>query len=504
MTYSDDEKELGIYSGQPCSRIQIYHPEPNGVFQATKDHKSWAPSGRSPYVYENLPEFDGLKAHGLSEDEEDKFVWDEIRRYSRYAESDKPDPFDSAGVFDKTDAVGFADLSSLIDQIQCNLQIVLYENASLALEHCPNTELYRSYFRPLRVKILERYGKEPRSITGRCPRRLSDPDKNIRGYHALVDFIFGSMAWWLMRVAQNKKWESQIMAILARWAVKLKIIALNPNHCAQYSLSRGYDTIRRLSIADEDEDEITVPLLDNTSDEPTTIKFSGDVINWAFGYYISKLQLRNVLEEIIVGVTSNMIIPKVGCRSSASFEVRTLIYKGGLRETLRELFVPRDTSVIVSSDPSSIVHSYIALQLAVVNAERIDEASARKPKPQFNEANGTDSDTIVMEWKQENSKGRVETDRLDDLISVLVPLGLRISRSRLRGLAALLHSDMRDGEELMEISNLHRSDSITTEFRLNTKAFLKRKRAVNLPFVDPDVISTSEIPLWKSPKGAAQ
>ncbi|KAF2098987.1 hypothetical protein NA57DRAFT_56618 [Rhizodiscina lignyota] len=491
---SNDEKGTGTHSRRR-SHQQAYRPDPNRVFQATKDHRSWE-SRTNPCVFENLPKFDDLKPYGLSEDEEDNLVRKEIDKYCRYAESERPDPFDSNGIFDKTNAHGFADLTSVIDQIQCSLHIILHDNASVALEHCPNAEFYEKFFRPSRRAVLERYGKEPRFITGRRPKLLKDTDKNTRVYHAMVDFIFGSTVWWLMRVAQNKNWEAQIIAILARWAVKLKIIALDPVHCADRCLERGVEIIRQLWNANKDDDEsIIIHLLERSSNEAKKIEFSSDDLNLAFGYYASKLQLRKILEMIIVGVTDNMIVQQAGSRSSSRFEVRTLIYKGGVGGTLRELFVTRHVNVLVSSNSSSIVHSYIALQLAIANAERIRETLGKRPK-----SGVTESDAVIMSWSQAGIPSKVQTDRLDDLISVLVPLGLRTERHWLLHLSTLLRSDVRDEEELIEKFEFHPDDDITTEFRLNTQASLKRKRQVELPFVESDIISTSRIPLWRSPE----
>jgi len=496
---SDDEKQVGTRSARGCSGDRIYQPDPklpDRAYEATKDHLSWASDDRL-FTYENLPKFDNLREYGLDEGEEITMTRKEIDKYSQFAESSKPDLFDSKGVFGKTSPDGFKDLSSIIDQIGCNLQIIQHDNASMAMEHCPNTVFYDQHFRTSRKVLLERYGPEPRSITGRRPRLLSDPDRNIKVYHAIVDFIFGSTVWWLMRVAQSKALEAHILAVLARWAAKLKIIALDPTRSAERSLDRGENVIQRLSDSRKDDnDTILINIPDGYRGDIKKIDFTHDHINVAFHYYFSKLTLRDILGQIISFVTGNIIVQM---NSPANFEVRTLIYKGP-DESLRELMVNHNGSVRVLTEGLSVNQRYIALQLAMVNAERIHEALGAK-----SESTALETDAVLASWARADKKGlvsHVEMNRLDDLISVLVPLGLRTRSDQLTALAASLpYSDLSDEKEPWEKLAPSPGGDITTEFRLANQASLERERERTLPYASPDFIPNSEIPLWKSHKG---
>jgi hypothetical protein len=493
-TRSDVEKEASADFSLPRSRQQEYNSDPDQVFKAIKDYKAWT-SNASTCTYENLPNFDDLKAYGLQEDEVDKLLRKEINKYTQFADSPEPNLFNSHGGFDKANADGFANLSAVMDQIQCNLTVIMHDNACLAMESCPNANFYEEHFRPSRKILRERYGREPSSVTGRKPKLMSDPDENQKVYHAMVDVIFGSIAWWLKRVAQNNAMDAQITAVLALWAVKLKIIALDPYHCAELSLTRGVDIMRQLSNSGRDDDNrIVVYLTKDGEDKPKLIDFSNDHLNLAIDYYQLKLGQRRALEGIIAGITQNMVVRKPGSKSLASFEVRTLIYGGTPDENPREIFVSRDGEVAINSHIPSINHNYVALQLAIANAERFHRDRDNTPnigvmKP----------DAVVMSWSRAGNDGKpleLITDQLDHLISVLVPLGLRSNHFLLLYLSSFLSNDANDEEETGMFETRSNID-ITTEFRLNTQAYLETQR-MNSSLSDPDIILTSDIPLWRS------
>ena len=334
-------------------------------------------------------------------------------------QSEKPPLFDSFGALGGTDDAGFYDLYNIIDQIKCNFNIIRHDNAALALDHYVSEFFYHP-FQDSRSNLRRRYQEKPRGITGHNPKILSDEKKNAQAYHALIDFIFQSLAWWLIHVAESKSWHAPIIAVLARWSVKLKFIALDPIRWAEQALARGEDVMRKISNDQKDEDRISIEFPTHTLvAEPKNVHFPADQ-DVDHTYYVWKLHLREGLYNLVSRVLNNLIAETSNNRRSTAFEVRTLIYRGDLDELLRQLTVRRDGTVETSSDLMELRHSYRALQLLLWNTQSIPQTHVE----------ASSSETAKIDWHIKLTKdsdadvGSVTTARLDDVVSVLVPLSL--------------------------------------------------------------------------------
>ena len=181
--------------------------------------------------------------------------------------------------------------------------------------------------------------KGPRGINGHNPKTLSDENKNAQAYNALIDFIFHSLAWWLAYVAESKSWHASIIAVLARWSVKLKLVALDPVRWAEQALLKGEDIMRRIANEQQDGEKIIVKIPSETSQtEPVEENFLDDR-DLDYMYYCLKFYFRKGIRGFIDRILSNLIAERSSTSISTAFEVRTLIYKDNLDETLRQLTV---------------------------------------------------------------------------------------------------------------------------------------------------------------------
>jgi hypothetical protein len=422
---SDEEKIIGIDTIQ-AGRCKLNNCislpkapvilDEEKIFKAANDYQNWV---HERYTIKDLPAFDSSTSFGITVDEENSNIREEIKKLVQFINSKKPPLFDSYGALGGTNAAGFEDLFNVVDQISCNIHIIRHDNACLALDHYIHEFFYDTFEQSRRI-VRTRYIGKPLGITGHNPTILSDESKNTQAYHALIDFLFQSLAWWLVRVAESKLWHAPIIAILARWSVKLKLIALDPVRWAEQSIIRGENIILRISNDQNDEDRISIELpSDDREIEPKKIYFPNDK-DPDYCYYIWKLHIRESLYKLVRRILNNLIDEEFNIRRSTAFELRTLIYSGDLDKMLRQLTVQRDGTVETSSDLTDLRQNYCAFQLLLSNAQSIPQTGA----------NASSLEIAKLHWHIKKIKtsdpdvGSVTTARLDDVVSTLVPLGL--------------------------------------------------------------------------------
>ena len=497
---SDEEKLISdgpsqARSCKPTNRISLsitpLHLDEDRLFEAATDYRSWT-FGR--YTLKNLPAFDSSASFGITAEDENDSIKHEIKKLVQFISSKKPPLFDSYGALGETNAAGFEDLFSIVDQIRSNLHIIMHDNASLALDRYVDKTFYGA-LKQHRSQLRRRYLGDPLGINGHIPKTLSDEIKNAQAYSALIDFIFHSLAWWLAHVTVSKSWHTPIIiAVLARWSVKLKFIALDPVRWAEQALCRGEEIMRRIANEQSDTDRITVEFAPGPSEtQETRIHFPEDR-DLDYQYYSLKLELRKGIHRFINRILSNLIAKKSSTDKSTAFEVRTFIYNGNLDKTLRQLTVQQDGRIETSSDLTNLRRSYCALQLLLSNARSISPSNENESFPE----------TARIHWsckfrRSDPDLGSVSTTRLDDVISVLVPLSFMGSShlvNYLENPLILLDSDS-DSEYPLAVFDLSPEESPKIEFSLSTR----RNRNRNLPRIDSHMILTSKSPLIPSLEG---
>jgi len=462
---SDEENSVGIdafHSVRQKSQDSLSPatPIPNlkeeQIFEAATDYQNWT---YKDVTLKNLGAFDHSTSFGITMDDENSNIREEIKKIVRFMNFSEHPLFESYGTLGDTSAAGFEDLHNIVDQISCNLEVVSHENACLALGHYVDESFYNA-FKISRAQIRRRYLGKTSDITGHNPKVLRDDISNMQAYHALVDFIFHSLAWWLLRVAKRKSWCTAIIAVLARWSFKLKLIALDPTHWAEMCLIRGEETMKRISHDQKNENRITVKFPSKTG--PAREVHFPDDRDLDYNYYYGKLHTRKILHLYVNRILSNLIVEKSRSTRSAAFEVRTLMCKGVLDSTLRHLTIRQTGDIEMSSDRVDLRCSSWALQLLLLNAQRIpDKGMTEAVRFQWyiKLTNGPDLDI---------SSGT--TERLDDIVSALIPLSLIGSSGLVKLLEDSSFQEYSDDEHPPAMPNLIPLDNYQKiEFSLSAR-----------------------------------
>jgi len=294
-----------------------------------------------------------------------------------------------------------------------------------------------------------------------------------------------------MHVAKSDSWNTHIIAVMARWAVKLKFIALDPVHWVKKGLAKGEDVMRQIETEQKDEAMIQVQLRVEPGTEGKKVTFPDDS-NLAKSYYESKSRFRDILLEMVHQMLDNL---NTGLLSSNSIEssIRTLIYRSGMSRTLRQLAVHQNGKLSTTSGGREFQYSHMAFQLLVSNSQSIVDCKSAAPNVAnvcwHHVVNGDVSPVY-------RDKGEKRTDKLDDIISLLIPLSFMgnshmVERFQSALAWTIAHEDPnsqkldRPGEETLEL-----------EFSINTP------KKIGLPaIIHPDTVPSSQSPLFTGLEG---
>jgi hypothetical protein len=413
----------------------------------------------------------------------------------KFVTSKKPPLFDSFGALSGVNDAGFGDLYDIIDQIRCNFEIIRHDNACLALNHYLR-ESYYNVFKDSRSTLRSRHLGKPGGAIGSQPKILSDEKKNTQAYHALIDFIFQTLAWWLIHVLEKQSSHATIIAVLARWSVKLKLIALDPVRWAEQALLRGEDVMRRISHEQKDDERIVIHIPTNDAEARTRLIQFPDDSDLDFFYFLFKSDFRDALFHLFRQIIDNLNAERFYTRKFATFEVRTRMYRSDLDGVLRQVTVQRNEDVEISSDVTSLKHSYIALQLLLSNTQSITPADMDK----------NSSEVAKIHWHThlvrslEPKIGSVSTARLDDVVSALAPLSLMGGSKMVTTLNGLSHTTYAEDNHPPETLQLFLEESPKIEVSLSTGQNVSK----NSHIVSSNIVPASRAPLITSIKGKKQ
>lgn len=317
------------------------------------------------------------------------------------------------------DLAGYSDLDAIAFQIHCAFDIIRHDNASLAIGHYMD-ETYYDILKDSRRYLRSHYMEIPTGTTGNLPRILVDEKRNMMAYHAVLDHVFHSLAWWIARVTVVRAFTNHYLAVLARWSVKLKCIALDPKRWAEDSLARAEDIARQISERQNSEDAIRLDLgkEDSHSEEKEKkLTFPNDVDIDA-RYYQEKTSFRSRLGRMLQDLLSSFGALR-SPEGEPAVQVRTLLTRHGLEEELRHFTTHGNGTIETSSYLRDIRRAYPALRMLLAQSHKVSEANSG-PTAQS-------SWPAQVQWSCTSPEGDVdegilETDRLDDFVSLLTAL----------------------------------------------------------------------------------
>ncbi|KAF2204159.1 hypothetical protein GQ43DRAFT_460999 [Delitschia confertaspora ATCC 74209] len=449
-----------------------------------------------------LAKFDDCTDYGVTDIAEKELIQIEIKRLVKDAEYSGEFMFRNDQIPRLTDEQGYKDVSNLSDQIVTNFQIIKHDNSQLAIKYCPSLadESGRTFTKSRRL-LFTRYGRDEATRVNR--KTLEPPERNQKAYFALVDYITSCVIRLLVRSASTDKnyWQNHLIAIIARWAVKLKLLSYDPAGYAQKSLNNGVDLIRTSVEEAKTNEHLTYIVKNSTEYNPdaektTEVSTVDTEMDVTMRYYRECIILRRYMEMIVIPALNSLL--SQGKSAPDKFESSVVVYKTGLERTLTSLSSDREGEITASSDITHVKTVYTALTLLQANTRYIQNNSDKT-----NVDRGI-STAISWEWPKEGSvisqsdKGETEVDKMEDLISLLVPLTLAnpFQGWVVDNLMEAISSGIDDDDQVLQFKPP--SKELIAAYSITTKNYtLQSQRARNY-HADPEVCSLMKSPLRKN------
>jgi len=407
------------------------------IFAVTQEHERY---GDGRMKLKGLTRFDDCSAYGISAETHKELVRKEISKLVDAATHEGPYLFDSKGLLPRGSLADFEDVESVFDQIYCNFAIITHDNAQIGMWNTENSVLQLAIesFKKSREILLFRFGEAGDTVEGAEPPILDPPERNRTLYHALTDYILGCVGQLVLRSATSRRWVKYSFAVLALWAVKLKLAAYDPSRYAKLSISNGEDIVDRLAEMHGSKRLIFLKVQikkpdGKGGDEEKETQYDTLSTNTSLKtfYYETHLFFRIFLRDLVRYAVNSILDMKNLQRgiSSTSFEACTLVYNAGLEGVLTAVNQDRFGSVSFSSEPLDISNLYSGMLLLRTNVEAMQ--SRNRDLIESGQAQSKSvAATVKWDWPAKYGKKDETRDQttflysMDDILSVAVMQGL--------------------------------------------------------------------------------
>jgi hypothetical protein len=416
-----------------------------------------------------------------------------VEKLIEFAELEQPLIFNSHGCLRGAGRTDFEELSNLADQMKCMSDVLTHDNSRHGVifgSHVADQawdNLVKS-----RSRLRMRYATDEKHMEGVQPIVLEDceqSERNARAFHFLLDYILGVMAWWLVRCADSGYWRTQILATLAQWAVKMKIIARDPVKCAESSLSATSGMIEELKIV-ADANDVLIKIGGKKKDV-SPVQSQTDYCNL---YIEEKLWIRDALKGILGEVLLALAQDDKSTAPADFFEICTMIFRkdtepdrGGRIWTGMG---NGDVGVSSNLDHISFCYSLTSLLNLHINKMKHAQRPPQAPIDEFVKLSG-----YIFEEK-ETRRYDLQVYSMDHIITLLIPL-LLMQPFAVKQIGSLMSTAMAfmDAKEILRVFTPPPID-FALELALSTHAWLQDTGTSRVR--DPDITSLSESPLNRS------
>lgn len=505
-TFADDDgvrKANGDSGNLLARRRKDIRPRKGRIFTFDKSAVLKICAHHNEYIHggttlKGLERFDDCRNYGISESVEQKLIGLEIDRLSAAIKAEEAFLFNSEGVFDSTKGPVFSEVSDVADQIRLNFEIIRHDNMIHVLEHCPDLmESAVDDFKRARTRLFGRYKQDEIHVQGCQPKILEPPERNLKAYFALVDYVTASIGRLLFRSASSRYWENNLLSVLVQWSTKLKVLSHDPARYAAQSLDQGEDSLVQL-VAGMESRSITLLRIRKAADssEHRDIDALNQETDITSRYYREKTFFRDRVERLLKNSLDALLKNTDGSTSAdASFEMCTLVFRTGLDGLPTTLSNSRYGVISASSDAVRVNVSYTAMELVLKNVKGLEPQGYLSQRDEHS----IDSDAAVIDWEwcehtihDTPTRAVIEIAKMDDLISILVPLGLTSTYTSVKidNLFALASSGTEEDDPIIQFEPP--PERFEAHLTVSTAQYLRnQKDPMVVQYHDPDVSSVS-------------
>lgn len=420
-----------------------------------------------------------LTSYGIRYETQKKLWKLEVRRLIESAQNiNEPLRFHGNGLFEGiTDAGGFQCLHLIAREIHEAFYICTHDFDLFMLEHVPELteDVIKSFLKSHRILALrERILQQSQSS--------SVPDwyqrfngRQREAYFLLVDYMTATLARYLTRCAVGRSWTQECIALLAKWAAKLKVISGNPKQAVMTTMTKANALRTRKRM--EQEEELVEWVYGVTTGVAAESKKQSELVGAldnamrsekADGGFKGKAKRALVFHSYLSTTFYYLLYDLQTSQGHEDcFQVARVVYKSGLDDWMTLLTSDRESLIAASSSFPCLRYAHVALDIFVataisvkvhqkpsdlVNSTEISEHEVEvfwkysvenAPSAQSNTSTSvplsiTSPDWVANRLNQKQAGDQMKISKMNEAISVLVPLSLMDTTS-ISNVASLLY-----------------------------------------------------------------
>jgi len=356
----------------------------------------------------------------------------EIDRLVQASCSREPLLFNSQGRFDPSEKIAFAELSHVADQVRCSMGIIRLDNARISLEHCTSDLKETAHsFRQARRRLIGRFNTDQSRVQGSEPQQLEPKERNKFLYYALVDFVTAFVARILARTAVSNHWSQQTFSCLAAIAVKMKVLSAKMEKFANSSIATAESALETMNQSTASKNLLLIKVRADPDDDAKDIDTVDTETDTSRHYHTEKTLFNKEIFWLVRRVLDNLLSKQSRVALASCFEVHSAVYKArpdGMPTTLSS---DRLGEISASADRFVMKSTYTALNMMVENLKALQKTQPH-PTSSFLTTSPVaqpKKTTISCDWTSAEGSCEpfgqsIETEKVDDVVSIIVPLSL--------------------------------------------------------------------------------
>ena len=410
--------------------------------------------GNTAITFKSLERFDDTRCYGQENGNEERLVEAEVRKLINSVSCDDACLFSSEKALDFTDSESFEYISKAAESIAGCLDIVANDYMRLGMRNCPKLFQLSEFEEPL-AAVLERYPPEQRGMCVELDQSL-DQDRLQRIVVKLVEYTLTIVAKTVVSIAGGRHWKEHIIAVLAMWTVKLKFLSSNPSSFAKMSVTQASKHLKTLKESQRKPLQISI-VSDSGSKEPT---IKEPDVKFISQYFYKEIQCRRELKKLAERAVLSLWHQQDPWNSASCFEHCVVLYRMGLDRIPAVLTKGCSSRISASSSPKISRCSYYAISIAQRNCQTLADSQGEGSCSTSEEESGAIKTTISWNWceslnesHEKKQPKNFETCRIDDVVSVQVPLSLAGFEPAQSLLALLTQASVENSEQESIIQN---------------------------------------------------
>ncbi|KAJ6437105.1 FAD dependent oxidoreductase [Purpureocillium lavendulum] len=363
--------------------------DPGGDSQRSQDHyaprrKEWALDAEAivkklnsheafglheGFEITELPRFSDSMNYLVSDRKQFDLWAFEVRRLVGIVNDNKPIQLEGADEwFGAADREGYHRLDKLATQLIYATSICILDNELLLLEFCPAIANL-GHVQASTRRLLHSFGPKGAVHTARGSILLDK--ENSRCYHALINYVTGTLVQVLLRTAKGDFWDDNVIISLSKLAAKLKVVSFDLERSASVCLAgkKAWESRLRYQI----QNDFTVPAdkEDLSFIEKQLVAAQRDVTHCGHRYFVIMDAFHQCINVLIVHIADELTADRNATAGPDSFEASSILYDTGLRRQRNMLCQQRSGAIGGSGSRTEIHCADFAFEVCLANLENL-------------------------------------------------------------------------------------------------------------------------------------